>query len=164
MKRLALFILLSFLNGVTFGQDHTLMERTPEWVRSVITKSEIMKNYEVLEDVNPFYLEADFNGDELVDIVFFVRHKTEKKKGVAIVNRGSNNVYILGAGKDIGLGTDISWCSNWFIYRDKWVYNFKDKKKKFMLRLPGIEIVKSEKTSSVIYWDRRRYKTYIKHI
>ena len=156
--------MLIFTVHFVSAQDSTLYQRIPEWVRPVLEKSEIMKNYVIQDDINPFYLEADFNGDEVVDIVFMVEHKLEKKRGVAIVNRGNNNIYILGAGKDIGMGTDISWCSTWFVYRDKWIYNFNDRKKKFMLRLPGIEIVKSEKTSSVIYWDKRRYKTYIKHI
>ena len=141
-----------------------LQKRIPEWARKVVGNSEIMKNYEILDNINPFYLEADFNADELVDIVFYVKGKLSKKNGVAIINHGDNNVYILGAGKDMGMGTDISWCNTWFIYRDKWIYNFNDKKKKFMIRNPGIEIVKSEKTSVIIYWDKRRYKTYIKHI
>ena len=141
-----------------------LQQRIPEWAKKVVENSEIMKSYEILDEINPFYLEADFNADELVDIVFYVKGKLSQKNGVAIINRGDNNVYILGAGKDIGMGTDISWCNTWFVYRDKWIYNFNDKKKKFMIRNPGIEIVKSEKTSVVLYWDKRSYKSYVKHI
>ncbi len=123
-----------------------------------------MDNYVVIGKVNPFYLEEDLNGDDLSDIVFWVKLKAGRQEGLAILHRGNNDLYIVGAGKDMGMGSDISWSNRWFVYRDQWVYNFNDKKKKFMLPHPGIEIVQSEKTSVVIYWDKRRYSSYIKHI
>jgi hypothetical protein len=146
------------------AQDTLTVKRIPAWANSVLENSSIASNYKVSDKINPFYLEADFNGDELMDIVFFIESKTDGKHGIVIINRGTNNIFVLGAGKDLGMGSDISWCNTWFVYRDKWIYNFNDKKKKFSIRYPGIEIVKSETTSAVVYWDGRRYKTYIKRI
>ena len=157
--------LFIFFHLTTFAQiDSLSLKRIPEWVKHVVQESALMENYELDVTRNPFYLEADLNGDELIDIAFFVKSKVEGKTGVLIVNKGKNVGYILGAGKDIGIGTDAFWCDTWFVYRDKFIYNFKDKKKKYMISLPGIEIVKSEKTSVVIYWDRKRYKTHIKNL
>lgn len=143
--------------------DSILYQNIPHWARMAMDNSELMKGYVLLDDLNPFYLEADFNSDEQSDIVFNVKNRLENKIGFAIINRGTNNIFIVGAGNDIGMGTDASWCKRWFIYRDNWVYNFSDKKK-YSLREPRVEIVKSNSTSSVIYWDKRRYNIYIKHI
>jgi len=97
-------------------------------------------------------------------LLFFVKNNFNKKTGVLIINGGKNVPFILGAGKDIGIGSDLFWCDRWFIYRKKFIYNFRDKKKKFTLKLPGLEVVKKEHTSVVVYWDSRRCKTYIKDI
>jgi len=162
------FILISILSSWTLCSvaqaDSLIIEKTPEWVRHVVFESPLMENYILDSSHNPFYLEADFNEDGLIDIAFFVRSKLENKTGILIVNRGKNIGFILGAGKDIGMGTDISWCSRWFVYREKYIYNFKDKKKKYMISTPGIEIVKDDKTSLIIYWDKKRYKTHIKNL
>ena len=156
------FILFQFT--VSSQIDSLSLQRIPEWARQVVQESSLMENYDLDVTRNPFYLEVDLNGDDLVDIAFFVKSKVEGKTGVLIVNKGKNVGYVLGAGKDIGIGTDVFWCDTWFVYRDKFIYNFKDKKKKYMIARPGIEIVKSEKTSVVIYWDKKRYKTHIKNL
>ena len=155
------FIICSNLYGQV---DSLMIERIPTWVRHVVFKSSLMENYTLDTSRNPFYLEADFNDDGLVDIAFFVKSKIEGKTGVLIVNKGKNIGFILGAGKEIGIGSDIFWCNVWFVYRDKYIYNFKDKKKKFTIENPGLEIVKDEKTSIVIYWDKKRYRTHIKNL
>lgn len=165
--KLVLLALSISIGSVLFAQDSTLTlmeERIPEWARKVLNNSEIMTNYEVIDSVNPFYLEADFTGDDLADIVFMVKSKSTNQMGVSIVNRGDNKIFIFGAGKPVGMGTNISWCDKWYVYREKHIYNFSDRKKKFYIKHPGIEIVKNEKSSIVIYWDRRRYKTHIKYI
>lgn len=159
------------LTGITlvftqsFAQlSDSMKMKTPSWVLPILEKSELMKGYEVLDRMNPFYFEDDFNDDGFLDIVLFVKSKLSGKEGVVIVNGGKNVPFIFGAGKEIGMGSDIQWCEQWFIYRDKFIYNFDDKKKKFIISHHGIEIVKSESTSVIIYWDKRRYKTHIKHI
>lgn len=154
-----------FTSTVAFSQvPESVRSKVPAWVLPVLKNSELMKSYEVLDRMNPFYFEDDFNDDGFLDIVLFVKSKQSGKEGVVIVNGGKNVPFIFGAGKEIGIGSDIRWCETWFIYRDKFIYNFDDKKKKFIIDHHGIEIVKSETTSVIIYWDRRRYKTHIKHI
>jgi len=165
MRSLCILFVLFFTSVVTFSQvPESIVYKTPSWVLPVLKNSELMKSYEVLDRMNPFYFEDDFNADGFLDIALFVKHKQNGKEGVVIVNGGKNVPFIFGAGKEIGMGSDIQWCEQWFVYRDKFIYNFDDKKKKFIINHPGIEIVKSETTSVIIYWDKRRYKTHIKHI
>ena len=159
-------VILLLINTPVFAQvDSITYERVPDWSCSTLFESSLMSNYELDDTRNPFYLEADFSGDGLIDIAFFIKNKINKKTGVLIVNRGKNLAFVLGAGKDnVGIGTDLFWCNRWFVYRDKFIYNFDDKKKRFMISNPGLEIVKSDQTSVVVYWDKKRYKTYIKNI
>lgn len=118
----------------------------------------------MVDSINPFYFEEDFTGDEIIDIVFMVKNKQSGKFGTFIINGGKNIAFVMGAGKPIGLGTNVSWCDKWYVYRHKSIYNFEAKKKKVPLRTPGIELKKSEEKSIVIYWDKRRYKTAIKNV
>jgi len=149
----------------SFSQvDSLIYSNTPTWARPVVFESELMKNYVLDYSRNPFYLEADFNGDGLIDIAFFVKSKLEGKTGILIVNQGKNVGFVLGAGKDMGMGSDIFWCKTWYVYREKFIFNFKDKKKKFLIYYPAIELVKTDDTSLVIYWDKKRYKTHIKNL
>ncbi len=159
-------VIVFFLSSTSlFSQvDSLILSNTPSWVRSVLFESSLMQSYELDYTRNPFYLEADFNGDGLVDIAFFVKSKMEGREGILIVNRGKNIGFILGAGKDMGMGANISWCDTWSVYRHKYIYNFKDKKKKYIIYNPGVELVKTENTSLVIYWDKKRYKTHVKNL
>ncbi len=164
MKFAITFSFLLFISFLSAQVDSLILRNIPEWVRPVIFESNLMQNYVLDERRSPFYLEADFNGDGLVDIAFFVKSKMEKKEGVLIVNRGKNVGFILGEGKDIGMRSNIFWCDTWYVYRDKYIYNFKDKKKKYIIYNLGIELVKTETTSLVIYWGKKRYKTHVKNL
>lgn len=164
MKLLLILSSFIFVLSSSAQTDSLILSNTPEWVRSVLFESSLMQNYVLDESRNPFYLEADFNGDGLVDIAFFVKSKMEGREGILIVNRGKNIGFVLGAGKDIGMGSNISWCDTWYVYRDKFIYNFKDKKKKYIIYNPGLELVKTENTSLVVYWDKKRYKTHVKNL
>lgn len=154
---LSISILLISLNSLS--QDSTLNVRIPEWARNVLENNELIDNYEIVDTINPFYFEADFTGDELIDIAFLVKGKLNNQVGVFIINQGKNKAFVLGAGKSIGMGTNVSWCNNWFVYRKKHVYNFSKKKVKISLKNPAIQLVKDENTSIIIYWEKKRYKT-----
>jgi hypothetical protein len=136
-----------------------LDKRIPAWVKPVIEKSEVAQNYRIIDQINPFYLEADFTGDKLDDIAFFVESKFDGKKGVMIINRGKNTLFVLGAGKDIGMGDHVNWCQTWFVYRDKGLFDGVGSKKA-VLKYPAIRLEKSEKISLFVYWSGKKYKTY----
>lgn len=140
-------------------QETLLQRRIPSWVKSALEKSEAAQHYRITDTLNPFYLEADFTGDKLDDIAFFVENKQNGKKGVMIVNRGKNLVYVLGAGRDIGMGDHVNWCNTWFVYRDRGLFDGVGRKKA-TLKYPAIRLEKSERVSLFIYWSGKKYKTY----
>ncbi|MFT5859737.1 MAG: hypothetical protein ACI865_001841 [Flavobacteriaceae bacterium] len=166
MKFLLLFMFSSLVQFVNFAQTDSLtfQERIPAWANKVLDNSELFGNYTIIDTINPFYFEDDFNGDELIDIVFLVRHKLTGASGTFIINGGKNLCFVMGAGKSIGIGYSIDWCNKWFIFRDKAIYNFSGKKIKTVIRTPGIELRQSEDTSIILYWDRRRYLAAVKSI
>ncbi len=145
--------------------DSTLTyERIPTWAQEALERSELFDNYLLLSDVNPFYFEDDFNDDDQTDIVFLVKHKLTGAVGTFIINGGKNLCFVMGAGKPIGLGDNVDWCDQWFIYRDHAIYNFDSKKVKTVIRTPGIELRKSTNKSIIIYWDRRKYIACVKSV
>lgn len=166
MKAISLVIVALFAGNFLLAQDSIpaadklLDKRIPAWVKPVIEKSEVAKNYKITDGINPFYLEGDFTGDKLDDIVFFVESKVDGKKGILIINRGKNTVYVLGGGKDIGMGDHMNWCQSWFVYRDKGIFDGLGSRK-VQLKYPAIQMVKSEKLNLFIYWTGKKYKTYV---
>jgi hypothetical protein len=165
MKTIHLLFFVLFVTNQHFAQDtlaaqKLLDKRIPAWVKPVIEKSEVAKNYTIIDDINPFYLEADLTGDRLDDIVFLVQSKFDGKKGVMIINRGKNTLFIMGAGKDLGMGDHINWCNSWFIYRDKGLFDGTGHRKA-TLKYPALLIPKSEKLNLYIYWTGKKYKTHI---
>ncbi|MCH2224458.1 MAG: hypothetical protein MK066_06775 [Crocinitomicaceae bacterium] len=155
-----------FISNQCLSQEDSLRisRTTPSWAWNAFQKTELKKNYTIIDSINPYYLESDFNGDEINDIALLVQNRHDKKIGILIINGGKNVCFIMGAGKQIGLGSDISWCEQWFIYRKKSAFNLDAKVKKLILRNPSIEIRKNEDESIIIYWDRKRYSSYVQKI
>lgn len=137
-----------------------LEKRIPEWVKPVIAKAEIEKTYTISDTINPFYLEADFNGDKQEDIAFYVINKLDGKSGVLIVHRGTNIHYILGAGKDFGMGDSMPWLKIWSVHREKSIKSFIHEKKPMSIKYPAIRLVKSDEISAYFYWTGKKYKTF----
>lgn len=159
------FLFPVFGGASAFAQDSVpaptlLDQRIPDWVKPVIEKSEVAQNYRIVDVINPFYLEGDLTGDKLEDIVFFVESKFDGKKGVLIINRGKNTLFVLGAGRDLGMSDHVNWCDRWFVYRDKGIFDGVSNKK-IVLKYPAIQLKKSDKVSLFIYWTGKKYKTYV---
>lgn len=137
-----------------------MMENIPEWVRPVLEKSELAEKHQILQNFNPFYLEADFNADKQDDIAFFVENKIDHTKGVMIINKGKNLVFIIGCGTQTDMGSSLTWAKRWFVYRNKSLWN-NGTNKKASLKSPAIQLIRNEKDSMVIYWTGRKYKTFM---
>lgn len=137
-----------------------LEKRIPEWTRPIVSKSEIKDNYYISDTINPFYLEADFNGDKLVDIAFYIVSKVDGKSGILIIHRQTNIHFIIGAGKDFGMGDNMSWVKVWSIHREQSIRSFTNEKTQLSLKYPAIRIVKSDEISAYFYWTGKKYKTF----
>ena len=166
MNKFVLFAIATFLYiSTSHAQDSTEFNKhIPEWASRVLQSDNLFKNYAIIDSINPFYFEDDFTGDDIIDIAFIVKNKLSGEVGTFIINGGKNVSFVMGAGKPIGMGNSIDWCNNWFVYRNKFVYNFKAKKKKFPIKNPALELRKTEERSIIVYWDRRKYKTAILNV
>lgn len=159
----AFFWITSLSNFGMSQVDSVLIQHNiPNWVKPVLEKSEMAQKHQILTDFNPFYFEADFTGDNQVDIAFFVENKIDKTKGVMIVNNVKNLVYVIGCGTATDMGSSLSWTKRWFTYRAKYIMN-DGNKKKITLKYPGIQLIRTETSSLVIYWNGKKYKTFIQH-
>jgi len=158
--RTLLFTLL-FANGFIFSlyaqQDSLILENTPLWVRPVLEKSEIAQKHTILTAFNPFYLESDFNGDKIDDIAFYVENKVDKSKGIMIVNKGKNSVYVVGCGSPTDMGSSLNWTKAMFVFREKNIRN--EGKTRATLKYPAIQLTGHSRGSLVVYWVGKKYKT-----
>jgi hypothetical protein len=159
---LSAFMGFIFITHTAFSQtDSTLIQNNiPAWALPVLEKSEIAQRHQILTPFNPFYFETDFTGDNLVDIAFYVENKIDKTKGIMIINSGKNLVYVIGCGTSTDMGSSLSWAKRWFIYRNRYIMNGANKNK-ITLKYPAIQVMRSETKSLVIYWNGKKYKTFI---
>lgn len=165
--RLLLIFTAIFLSISVSAQENTLSEkeillekRIPDWVKPVIKKANLMDTYIISDTINPFYLEADFNGDKFEDIAFYIISKTDGKSGILIIHRQTNIHYIIGAGKDFGMGDSMPWLKIWNVHRDKTIKSFTNEKEQMTLKYPAIRIVKNDAISAYFYWTGKKYKTF----
>jgi hypothetical protein len=140
-------------------QDSLVLSHMPEWAKPVLEKSELVKNYKIQREFNPYYFEGDFNGDKLIDIAFFVENTIDHTKGLMFINGGKNLVFIVGCGNATDMGSSITWAKTWFIFRDRIVRNAS--KKTLPLKTPAILLNGSKETNLVVYWSRNKYKTFL---
>jgi hypothetical protein len=78
----------------------------PKTVKKAIANGSLTKDYDISFQMEPFYLQADFNGDRKVDVAVLVRQRSTGKFGIAIIHGGMSRAAILGAGISIGNGGD----------------------------------------------------------
>ncbi|MBI1836146.1 MAG: hypothetical protein HYR91_02655 [Flavobacteriia bacterium] len=143
------------------SEKELLLEaRIPKWVVPILNKAHFFDVYFITDTINPFYLESDFNGDNVDDIALFIVNKQNKKSGIVIINGKTNIHYILGAGKEFGMGDSMNWVQVWTICREKSVASFKDGKKEMNFKYPAIKIVRNESIATYFYWSGNKYKTY----
>jgi hypothetical protein len=146
-----------------FGQvDNSILEgRLPLWFNLFFNKSDLSKQYSISDYNNPFYLEGDFNGDNVIDIAVSIKNIKTQKMGILIVHGKTNQCYILGAGNKFGNGGDnFKWMDIWRVYRDKDISSDDSDTKKVNLKNLAIWVEKSETFSAVIYWDGKFYQWY----
>lgn len=147
-------ILLILASLVLRGQ-----ENPPLWGQQRLR--EIEKEYEVDQYIHPYFLQADFSGDQKDDLAVLIQNKMEKKKGMVIIFAESNKHFILGAGKKFSNGGDnFSWADQWEIFNRKITYEttFKedgdvDGAKEVRLYRSAIEIRESEGSGGLIYFN-----------
>jgi hypothetical protein len=145
--------------------DFKLRESLPDWVMYKSEQIKTERDVSVDGTLNPFYLEADFNGDSIFDVALFVKEKTTNKKGILIIHGQSFKTYLIGAGVNFAhVGDDFEFLEIWKIYREKDVALtvFSDDgdiegNKMIKINLPAIMVASSESSSNLIIWEKNKY-------
>jgi hypothetical protein len=115
--------------------------------------------------LNPMYLEADFNGDGILDVVFPIIDSMSGKKGFAVVHGKTHDIHIIGAGTWIkdALGDNMFGYDIWKINRLKINEPGLDstgeinKNGPLHLDSPSIQIEASDVGGGQIYWNGKQY-------
>ncbi|MGB1248128.1 MAG: hypothetical protein ACPG4Z_04530 [Chitinophagales bacterium] len=144
-----------------------LYEKLPDWFleKNILDNNILNTEYTIEIDINPFYLEEDFNGNGYRDIAFKIEHIETQKKGFAIIHGESDEIHIIGAGTRIknGLSDDMSYIDIWKINRKNIneagveEYTGTGENGELFLENPSIEIQKSEVGGGQIYWNGNEY-------
>ena len=136
----------------------TQSSKIPEAIEKAIVNGPLAKEYDVSSSLNPFYLEADFNGDGAIDVAVLVKQRPTGKLGIAIIHGGKDKVAILGAGNGIGNGgDDFEWMDYWRVYPKSRVNRASNETTAPRLRGDALLVAKSESASALIYWNGKRY-------
>lgn len=138
-------------------------ERLPNWFNEQLYLREY-GDYIIDEEMNPLYLEADFNGEGKMDIAICIAEPTTNKKGILIHHREDRTFYILGAGKEFNNSDNFTWLEVWKLYRETTAEQtlFSENydivgSETVKLKNIAIEIAKFESASNLITWDGEQY-------
>jgi hypothetical protein len=80
-------ILFLFFSFHLWGQSSI-----PAWGQERFQK--LSDKYSLTNFLKPQYLEADFSGDNTVDLALLIERKTDKKKGLIILFKENDKFYI----------------------------------------------------------------------
>ncbi|WP_303917911.1 hypothetical protein [Draconibacterium sediminis] len=170
MKSIFLIIFICLFGLNTYGQrlnidDFKLVESLPDWITFKIDEIKTEKDLLLDKEMNPFYLETDFNGDDKLDIAFCVKDKLTNKKGILIIHGGDFKTYLIGAGNNFAhVGDDFRFVELWKIYRERVVEltEFAENgdilgNKEIKIENDAIVVSKSESASNLIAWQNDKY-------
>lgn len=140
---------------------NNLYDSLPDWVvdAGVFNGLFIGDGYMFDNRMNPLYLEADFNGDDKMDMAIPVINDNKELAGIAVVHGGNHDIFILGAGAFTGngIGVNLDWCDLWKVNRERVNAPGIDATEDLILENPSIQIEKSEVGGGQIYWNGKEY-------
>jgi hypothetical protein len=147
--------------------EYYILERLPIGFdyEQLMPKLRLKKKYLFDLRMNPMYLEDDFNGDGFIDLAIPIKEESTDKKGFAIIHGNTNEIFILGAGREMvnGLSDDQSYIDGWRINREKINHPGIEEETgngaegELLLENNSIEIFKSEVGGGIIYWNGKTY-------
>jgi len=117
--------------------------------------------YALRSDINPYFIQGDFNGDDRIDTAVLVTEKSTGKKGIAVVH-GPGAIYLLGAGHDVDdRGDDYSWLDAWYTFpRGGVEQGMGEDAAPPVLSGDALMVMKTESASALIYWSGTGYRWY----
>ena len=144
-------------NDISFPTSASLPPRTMETLRALPGSNK----YALRANINPYFLQGDFNGDGKIDTAVLVKEKATGKDGIAVVH-GPGEVHLLGAGQDNGgRGDNYDWLDAWYTFPKGIVdqgIGAEDSPPKLIG--DALMVIKTESASALIYWTGKDYKWY----
>ncbi len=140
-------------------------EEDKKWVQEQGIPPEVRgkldAKYQILFDLNPYYLRGDFNGDGKADLALRIKEAATAKVGIAIFHAGGKEPVIFGAGKAFGNGGDnFDYLDVWYVYPKQKVGQGAGDEKPPALTGEALYVEKTESASALIYWTGKGYKWY----
>ncbi len=142
-------------------------ESLPDWLieSNILEESLLTDKFEFSSRLNPFYLEADFNGDGNNDVAIPISEIDTEKDSFAIIHGTINTIYIIGAGNKVknALSDDLSYIDIWKVNRKKTNKPGLEEntgtgdKGELIIETPSLNIEKSEIGGGLMYWTGSEY-------
>lgn len=141
--------------------DFVALASVPPQALEALNKPTVASQYAISTQLNPFYVQGDFDGDGKLDCAILVRNKASGKLGIAIVHAGKPGVSVLGAGTAFGSGgDDFAWMDAWYVYPRGQVSKGASGAAPPKLKGDGLMLIKTEASSGLAYWTGAQYKWY----
>ena len=141
--------------------DFVVASSLPSDLGEYLRASTGHESYALASWLNPYYLQADFNGDGRADIAVLVREKATDRGGILIVHFGGNQHFVVGAGNSFDNGRDdLSWMDAWHTYARGVVARGADEREPPSLLGDAILVIKTEASSGLVYWTGTEYAWY----
>ena len=86
----------------------------PRWALPLLENEAFQGVYEIDHGVNPFFLNGDWDGDELLDLAVVVRARGTGERGLVVLRQASKQLETFGAGDGASPGgVDWRWFEAW---------------------------------------------------
>ena len=138
-------------------------ESLPPEVRRASSREGFDKTYALSSQLNPFFIQGDFNGDGKLDTAVLVKATASGKTGIAVFHAGAERAVLIGAGAQIPGAqgaSDVDWMDAWYAHRKGPLRQGVTKGKPPVLRGDALHVAKTEAASALIYWDGSKYQWY----
>ncbi len=150
------------LNAQTVNASYETLEQLPYSFKNRATSTNI--SFNINEQMNPFYLEANFNGQGVLDVAICILEPGTNKQGILIQHGEDRTFYVLGAGRTFNDMDNFNWMNVWKVYRKKtaertiFAANLDiEGSETVTLKNIAIQVAPSEGSYNLITWDGTKY-------
>ncbi len=164
MKKLIIILITCPLLSFSQDEDYEQFVLSSSLPSQIRTKFELhfSQDYLLNDNLNPFYLYGDFNGDQNIDYAISVINKKSRKTGIVIFHNLTPESFLIGAGNKISNRNidQIYWSDAWQVYSKGAVQIGIGETEQIELQGDALHLIKVEASSVLLYWTGSEYKVY----